>query len=272
MIQASFKSDILKHSVKNSDLARMLPLAAALALAALPCGAQEGPAVTPYRPSVSSPAQLPAAGQLEMELGVLSTGSDDGRRNSLPTTFKLAFNQQWGVLLSGESYVSAPDGSGRKAHGVGDVTVVLKRAFVLSEETALGLELGAKAPTARDDIGSGRADYSLNGILSQELGDVHMDANLNFTRLGAYDPGSGRVQTGVSVSFSTPISERWSATQEWSGTRRSGAASTAQILGALSFSPSKRLSIDFGLAHGLNKASPDWSFFSGVVFPLAQLW
>ncbi|WP_332855710.1 transporter [Duganella sp. S19_KUP01_CR8] len=247
-------------------------LAAALCLLPLFCLAEDGPPITPYRPSVSSPAQLPAAGQLELELGGLSSKSDDGRRNSLPYALKLGFNEQWGIVLGGEAYVSAPDGNGGHARGIGDTLFVLKRAFALDEGSALGLELGAKAPTARDSIGSGRADYSLNGIYSQDMGSVHMDANLNATRLGAYDAGTGRVQTGLSASFSTPVNEQWGVTGEWSGTRRSGAASTAQVLVAFSYSPSKRLTMDFGAAHGLNRASPNWAFFSGVVLPLAQLW
>jgi hypothetical protein len=99
-----------------------------------------------------------------------------------------------------------------------------------------------------------------------------MDANLNLTRLGAYDQGTGRTQTGASASFSTPVSERWGVTGELSGTRRADAASTAQVLMALSYSPTKRLTFDAGFAHGLNRASPDWSFFSGVVLPLGRFW
>lgn len=248
------------------------PLAAALCLLPLFCHAEDGPPITPYRPSVSSPAQLPAAGQLELELGGLSSKSNDGRRNSLPYALKLGFNEQWGVVLVGEGYVSAPDGDGGHARGIGDTQFVLKRAFILDEASALGLELGAKAPTAKDSIGSGRADYSLNGIYSQDMGKVHMDANLNATRLGAHDAGTGRVQTGLSASFSTPVNDQWGVTGEWSGTRRSGAASTAQVLVAFSYSPSKRLTMDVGAAHGLNSASPNWAFFSGVVLPLGQLW
>ena len=248
------------------------PLLCTLAVLALPCHAEDEPAITPYRPSVSSPAQLPAVGQLEMELGGLSSKSGDSRRNSLPYTLKLAFSEQWGVVAGGEALVSVPDDSGARARGIGDTVLVLKRAFVIDSATAFGLEFGAKAPTAKDSIGSGRADYSVNGIFSRDLGSVHMDANLNATRLGAYEAGSGRVQTGLSASFSTPVSEQWGVTAELSGTRRSGAASTAQVLMAASYSPSKRLTIDAGFAHGLNPASPDWSFFTGAVFPLAKLW
>jgi hypothetical protein len=246
--------------------------ALSLSALALPCMAQDEPPITPYRPSVSSPAQLPAPGQLEMEIGGLSSKSDDGRRNSLPTTFKLAFSPEWGVVLGTEAFVSGPDGTGGRARGLGDTVLVLKRAFIIDDATAFGLELGAKVPTAKDSIGSGKADYDVNGIFSRDLGSVHMDTNLNFTRPGAYDPGSGRTQTGLSASFSTPVSAQWGLTWEWSGTRRSGADSTAQALLAASFSPSKRLTIDAGFAHGLNRATPDWSFFTGLVFPLAKLW
>lgn len=248
---------------------------AALALLALaiPCRADdEAPPITPYRPSVSSPAQLPAPGQLEMEIGGLSTKGEDGRRHSLPTTFKLAFSERWGVVLSGEALVSAPDGNGGRARGLGDTLVVLKHALPVDDATAFGLELGAKAPTARDTIGSGKADYSINGIFSRDIGSLHLDMNLNATRLGAYDPGSGRSQSGLSASFAAPLAEGWGLNWEWSGTRRRGADSTAQLLLAATYSPNKRLTLDAGVVRGLNRATPDWALFTGMVFPLGQLW
>ena len=84
--------------------------------------------------------------------------TDDTRRASLPYTFKLAFTPEWGVLLEGEGIVRARDDTGRRETGVGDTTVVLKRAFLLDSATALGLELGWKLPTAKDSIGSGKSD------------------------------------------------------------------------------------------------------------------
>jgi hypothetical protein len=248
--------------------------ACVLALAALasPGRAEDLQPVTPYRPSVSSPAQLPYPGQLELELGGLTTKADGAHRHSLPYTFKLALNDSWGVVAGGEAWVSAPDGDGGRSHGVGDTTFVLKRAFLIDSATAFGLELGAKAPTARDGIGSGRADYSVNGIYSHDFDTVHMDANLNLTRLGVWEAGSGRTQTGVSASFSAPVSERWGVTGELSGTRRGGADRTAQALVAAAYSPSKYMTLDVGMAKGLNRASADWSLFGGVVLPLARWW
>ena len=61
--------------------------------------------VSPYRPSVSNSAQLPAPGQLEFEFGGLRQRSADTRRSSTPYLFKLAFDQAWGVLIGGEAHV-----------------------------------------------------------------------------------------------------------------------------------------------------------------------
>ncbi len=234
--------------------------------------ADDDDGVSPYRPSVSTPAQLPKPGQLEFEFGGLSARTGSARRDSLPYQFKLAFSKEWGVLLGGDAYVSARDDTGNRVRGAGDTNLVLKRAFEIDDATAFGVELGVKLPSAKDTIGSGKADYTTNGIFSKDFGKLHMDANLNFTRLGAIDPDTGRVQTGWSASFSHPLSDKWGGTVELSGTHRSGVQNTAQLLGAVTYNVSKKLVIDFGVARGLTGASQDWSFFAGAVFPIAKLW
>lgn len=225
--------------------------------------------ITPYRPSVSSPAQLPSPRQLELELGILHARTGDQRRDRLPYQFKLAFSPQWGVLIGGEAFVSNRE-NGERVRGLGDTNLVLKRAFLVDSATAFGLELGVKVPTARDVIGSGSADQVVNGIFSRDLGSVHMDTNLNFTRMGRIEDGAGRMQTGLSASFSQPINAQFGVTAELSGTRRSGASSTAQMLLALSYSPTKLLTMDMGVIRGLNSASPDLALFTGLVLPLAK--
>lgn len=244
------------------------------ATVALPCFADELPAVTPYRPSVSSPANLPAPGQLELEFGGLAQRDHGARRASLPYALKLAFSEEWGVVMAGEAAVSVRDGApgASRERGVGDTTLVLKRAWELEKGQALGLELSAKAPTAKDSIGSGKADYGVNGICSHDFGAIHLDANLNALRVGATGPGEGRWQTGLSASVSTPVNAQWGATAELAGTRRSGMSSTAQLLVAAAYSPHPRLTIDVGVARGLNRATTAWSWFSGVVFPIANFW
>jgi hypothetical protein len=227
--------------------------------------------VTPYRPSVSSPAQLPAVGQLEFEIGGLRQRTDDAQRSSVPYLFKLAFSKEWGLLIGGDAQVWQRD-TGGQARGLGDTTLVLKRAWVVDDVSAFGVEAGVKLPTAKDAIGSGQADYTINTIYSRDVGALHMDANLNVLRLGAADPGSSRTQWGASTSFSTALSERWSVTGELSGTHRAGADHGVQVLAALAYSPSKLLTIDFGMARAMRPTPATTSLFAGVVFPLARLW
>jgi hypothetical protein len=224
--------------------------------------------VTPYRPSVSNPAQLPAVGQLELEFGGLAAGTGRDRRDSLPYLFKYAFSSEWGVLVGGDAYVRDRAAGGR---GFGDTSVLLKRAFVVDNATAFGFEFGPTVPTAPARIGSGKADWTLNTIYSKDRGQLHIDLNLNATRLGAPDPGASRIRSGASAAFSLALDQHWSATWELSGTRNGGAASTAQFLAALSYAPTKLMTIDAGFARGLNPASPNWSLFGGVVLPLAKL-
>lgn len=256
-------------------LSRKLVLAALSALSLQQAAlAAEAPGITPYRPSVSNSAQLPAAGQLELELGWLTAHSDAERRHSLPYLLKLGFSPEWGVLLGGEAAIADYDGAGNRVRGFGDTVLVLKRAFLIDEETAFGLEFGSKLPTAAQALGSGKTDYSVNGIYSRDLGRWHLDVNLNLnlSRLGVAEADSSRWQSGLSSSFSSAINDHWGFTAEWAGSRRAGTKAQGQALLALSYSPSKRLTLDAGFTRGLTSAAPDWSAFAGVVLPLARLW
>ena len=264
----------MKNRIRRTISHATLSGLAALTLAASANAADDDDAITPYRPSVSSPAQLPVAGQLEFELGGLHARADRSWRGSLPYQFKLAFNKEWGVLIGGEAHVWMHDDAGQLQgpQGLGDTNVVLKRAWIVDAATAFGMEFATKLPTANETIGSGKADVTINTIYSRDLGPVHMDANLNATRLALVDPGSARVQLGTSASFSTALSQRWGLTGELSGTHRAGADNGAQLLTALTFSPSKHLTFDVGVARAVRPLPATTSLFAGVVFPIARLW
>ena len=246
-------------------------LAAAMLLAPALAPAADFEPITPYRPTVSNPAQLPAVGQLELELGGQQTHTGGVRRGTVPYDIKLAFSPEWGMLLSGDAHVWLR-GDGDHASGVGDTNVVLKRAWLESEGNAFGLELNIKLPTANDLIGSGKNDYAVNTIWSHDFGAVHMDTNLTATRLGAFDAGTSRTQIGGAAAFSTPLTEQWSIVGELSGTHRQGADSSVQLLGAFTYSPTKLITFDIGVSRSPHPTPVTTAVFAGVVFPLAKLW
>jgi len=235
--------------------------------------ADDVPAVTPYRPSVSTPAALSAPGWLEIEAGLQSSrGVNRLRRESLPYALKLAFTPDWGLRIGGDAVVRQRDADGSAVQGGGDTSIVLKRRLAMTDASAFGLELGAKMATARSGIGSGHTDVGLNGIYSSDFSENwHVDINLSATRLGGVDPAASAWQKGWAAALSHNLSEKWGVVGELSGTRQGGNASTSQALVATSYSVSPTMTIDLGISKGLNAASGGWSVFSGVTFLAAHL-
>ena len=232
-----------------------------------------GPAVVPYRPSVSTPAQLSAPGWLELEAGGLrATGPDGGTsRLTLPYTLKLAFTPDWGVRVGGDAWVRQAQ-PGDSHSGSGDTTVVLKRRFAVSDATAWGLELGEKFPTAGSALGSGHADTIVNGIFSSDFAPAwHTDLNLNETRLGVPSGQPRQWQTGWAAAVSRTLTDTWGTVGEFSGTRQAGTPSTAQFLLAASWNQSPAAVFDFGVAAGLNDTTPHFQVFAGVTVRLGKL-
>lgn len=87
----------------------------------------DGPAVLPYRPSVASPADLPAQGWPELEVGLQWTkGGDTARSKTAPMTFKLAWTESWAMLIGTDAYAWQRADDGSTAQGVGDTSLTLK--------------------------------------------------------------------------------------------------------------------------------------------------
>jgi hypothetical protein len=232
-------------------------------------------AVTPYRPTVSTPAALSAPDWIEAEMGLVNShGGAAPQRDSAPYSVKLAFSDDWGVRIGGEIWVRDVGASGRNINGVGDTGIVLKRRFAVNERSAFGLELAVMAPTAPAGLhsGSGGTDYGLNAIYSTDFGSAfHADLNYSITRLGAAGFGESRDLTVWAAALSYAIDPRWGVDGELSGTKQDGADSTEQALFAATYSPSKRITWDAGFARGLTSATPTWSLFAGCTFLVAHL-
>lgn len=249
----------------------LLCLLALVSQAALADDAE--PSTTPYRPSVSTPAALSAPGWLEIEAGFEHDhGAAGSRRDSVPTTFKLAFSPDWGIRVGQEAWVRQGDDSGHLS-GIGDTGVVLKRRFEIDDKQAFGLEAGVTMPSGRRGIGSssGKADYAINAIYSADLGDWHTDLNLVTTRLGQSDPGASRGQLLWAASLSRALNDQWGLVGEFSGTHERGAESTRQFLFAASCNVDKRLTLDAGAARSLRSGAPVWSAFTGFTWLAARL-
>lgn len=238
------------------------------------CAEERDPAATPYRPTVSNPADLSEPGWLEVEFGWQRIkGGSDKRRDSFPTLAKLAFTEDWGILVGGELGVRRTDTADVLYKGGGDTTVTLKHRIPTGTEgTAWGIEAGYKSPTAKDTIGTGKADYIINGIYSSDSSSNHLDLNLGVTRVGAITNGEGRFQYNWASSVSRNLDEKWGVFGELSGIYQRAMPTLSQCMVGATYNFSKRIVFDGGASSGLGAASQDWSVFAGVTVLLDKLW
>lgn len=262
----------MTNRATNHHRTRLIAAFILAATTSLAQAADEEPAATPYRPSVSTPAALSAPGWVEIEAGLQHDREGSARRDSLPVTLKLAFTPDWGIRIGSDAWVRQRDDS-RSARGFGDTGVVLKRRFAVDDASAFGLEAGIVVPTARRTLssGSGRADYGVNAIYSADFGDWHTDLNLAATRLGVVDAGTGRAQWLGAASLSRPLGERWGVVGEISAAGQRGTDTSSQLLLAASYNVSKRLVLDAGAARSLRSGTPAWSAFAGFTWLAARL-
>jgi hypothetical protein len=245
---------------------------ATLALAAACVGwgtvasAQDGsPAVVPYRPSVATPAELPAPGWPELEAGYAwLKGGDTARSQSSPISFKLAWNDSWAVLIGTDAYQWQRDYDGSTAHSGGDTTLTVKYKLPVDEHLAFGAEFGVALPTARPPIGSGRTDWGINTIASFDYPGVHVDVNVGGSHLGGVDDEQGPWQGGWAIAASHPLNEQFGLTGELSGLVQRGTSAQAQALAALNWNVSRALVLDVAAAGGLSRAAPNWQLMAGM--------
>jgi hypothetical protein len=265
----SYRANITAYLLVLTSTPMVVPTVARADVAS-----DNSPAVTPYRPTVSTPAALSAPGWLEIESGWITTGANADKRQSVPYSLKLALSPDWGIRMDGEAAVAAITSDGRTQLGTGDTSFTVKRRFGISDHSAFGLEAQVGTATAKPlfQTGSGHTDFTVNGIFSSDLNERdHLDLNYAVTRYGTVARTEGREQSHWAAAISHSITGPWGLSAELSGTRQLGADQTRQFLMAASYSPSRVVCWDIGLARGLSAASPHWSVFAGLTVLTVKL-
>lgn len=234
------------------------------------------PAVTPYRPSVSTPAPLSAPGWLEAELGGALSHNDIEARDSIPYALKFAFNPDWGIRVAGDALVRTGNTSAGTHYVLGDTALVFKRRVVLGADGTLGAltnaAFGLEGGLIALGHGSGATTYTLNTIFSADEAAWHADVNLSETRLAHADESSSPWQGGWAIAVSRNVGQRAGIVGEFSGSIQRGVSGNAQFLLAGSYRLGGGSVVDFGAARGLQRAAPSAQLFAGITWMLAQLW
>jgi hypothetical protein len=221
---------------------------------------------------VSNPADLSAPGWFEGELGGLRTLNQDHSRNdSVPWLLKYALDENYGLLLGANGYVSQQLPGAPAQGSFGDTFLEWKQRFPISDHAALGIEAGVLSPTASHDLGVGKPQWLVNGIFSSDFGALHLDVNLGEAHGGAQPAGVSLWQTTWAAAISHPLAGDWGAAFELSGIYQQGVATQSQALFALDYNWSRRLVLDCGAAYGLTHDAHDRSFFAGATFLIGRL-
>jgi len=159
----------------------------------------------PYRPSVGSPATLPVPGYLEVEFGVANANTSGSNTKTSPLLLKYAFNDRIGVTLGLDPLTQVKTDSGR-TRGLGDGNLTLKLAQPIAEGFNIGEEFSTTLPIATHDLGSNRADQTINFIVSNDFSGFHSDINLNMTHYGDHqDEGVSQNAWGCLLAYHIPL-------------------------------------------------------------------
>ena len=225
--------------------------------------------VTPYRPTVSNPAELSVLRHLELEFGVQSNQPGlEVERNSLPFLLKYPFADQWGLLVGGEAWIKSRD-QDETISGFGNTSVLLKHYYPINPALAVGFEAGAVLPSARQSLGQGRSDYLANFIVSQDISELRIDINAGVTRRGYKEPDLDRFRYNWAIAASQMITERWCVAGEFSGILAKQQKPSSQFLASLNYLVTPRLMLDFGGTVGMTDISDDYGAFAGFSLLIA---
>lgn len=227
--------------------------------------ADELPSVTPYRPTVSNPAELSAPRHLEIEAGFEHVnGGGLQERLATPVTLKYAFNQHWGILLnSGWRHENGRDDS--VVDGWNPTALLLKSHYSLNATNAMGIELGVGTPANAGHFTEGEPELLVNAIYSVDIGDTRFDANIGLMRLGVTEADVDRHQYQWALALSHPVGGRWSIAGELSGNARDGLSPYNQALVCAAYALSRATVIDVGGAYGISgDSAATQNIFVGV--------
>ena len=234
-------------------------------------GQEESPAVVAYRPSVATPADLPAPGWPQLEAGWNEAkGGSLARSESVPVAFRLAWSESWGLVVGTDAYDWQQDFDGNTAHSGGDTALQLKYRLPVNDSLSLGAQFGVALPTARPPIGTGKADWGGIGIASFDTNIAHVDVNVAGIRLGAVDEGQGQWQGQWAIAASRSLPQGFSATCELSGIAQHGTSAQAQALAGVNYNVSRQVVLDMAVVAGLSRAAPNWQVTAGVTVQLGH--
>jgi hypothetical protein len=240
--------------------------------------AQEAPIpeANPGRPTVSTPATLTPVGYLQFESGLLQAWNfgEFTNRFSFVNVTKIAFHRRLQFFVGFEPFVRfSHDDPAREAAGgttAGTQYVIFdvgieRPTFAVSYAYSV---FGGSAP----DLDIGSAQHSVTLLGSDEVGPLHIDANLMFNRQTG-DGVQPSTQFGQTLSIAHDFGSWVIAAELWHFTQPMLDGRTVGNLYCVSYALRPHIIFDFGFNRGLTSTSTPWQLLAGVTYLLPhRLW
>ena len=223
------------------------------------------------RPLTTDDALTVEKGKFQVESGLDVSRQDNHDREfkpSLTLTYGLLERMDLGV---GSGYLFFHPAEGRNEDGIADTEIKLKYRFL--DETGLGPALAAagilKIPTASKSkaLGSGRADFRINTLLTKNLSKrLALHLNLGYAFLG--EKGADD-ELNYSLACQFTLTEKGVLVGEILGINNFNGHTRddpfSGLIGAY-YVISDNLVFDAALEIGMNRAAPDFRVTTGLPF------
>ncbi|HEX3570338.1 MAG TPA: hypothetical protein VHU44_05895 [Acidobacteriaceae bacterium] len=254
------------------------------------------PTANPARPTFTNPADLPPAGYLQFEQGLVQAGASPGLDSqfSIGQVTKIAVAPRLMLEFVSQpfAYSSAAQQTSRDA---GDLDLAVQAVVVEKSghrpTIAVNYQNVVRSGSAPNlDVGSSTRSAVL--LISGDIGLTHYDTNYivsEQTLPNLPQPSLRRAQFGQTICLSHPLfaahtgsrlslsGELWHETQPLpTADRRNRPVARANAVGALaalSYAFAPNLVADTALNRGLTSTSTTWQFLAGFTYLLPhRLW
>jgi len=224
-----------------------------------------------YRPFFSTDAAVADPKEIELELGYFTLRREGGQNTFLVPSAVLNFGLWPNVELVAEFRIAEGAGSEVNVVDPGLFVKAVLREGVLQERegVSVAIETGPLLPsTVRGDRGVG---FETIGIASVPVAPLTIHVNLG----GGLDRHAARPFAFWGIIGELPVRPELRVVTEITGESVQGVrANNSALLGVI-WQPSRKVSWDAAVRHGISRGAPDWEFTTGVTFGFAapnRLW
>jgi len=232
-----------------------------------PQSAQDELVAVPNRPTFATTAEAVQRGVLEIEYGFEVA---DGHQN-MNGLLKFGLFKNLELRLANNPFERDNGVAGLSDTGAGFKFKVFPQK---AARPTFSILYTASLPTATVGLGTGATGHSVQLLLSKDFGKHHIDLNEGVQFVGRPSVGGYDRNYFSSFSYAHPIKGKWGWTGEVAGFSWTNATAPASmvVLGAVTYSPSRRLVLDSGAYVTVYGNLPRIVGFFGFTYAISDLY